>query len=127
MIRYHEQIMNDHIRKKKISKPEEKLTTIENHFKTIMAPNSFSFYMMGSASSLVRPFFKTQGNFTKSFASFNPKSVNTFTLYISRAITAPRGCSLLLLRHSMDVVFAVLGREEVALVHNGTPPLLVKG
>nr|POE92481.1 dead-box atp-dependent rna helicase 18 [Quercus suber] len=38
---------------------------------------------MGSASSLVRPFFNTTGTFsTNSLASFNPKSVNVLTSFM---------------------------------------------
>nr|KYP65122.1 hypothetical protein KK1_011350 [Cajanus cajan] len=45
--------------------------------------------MMGLASSLVSPFFKTQGAFsTKSFASFSPKSVKALTSLMILIFTA---------------------------------------
>ncbi|KAL4579142.1 hypothetical protein LXL04_015278 [Taraxacum kok-saghyz] len=45
-----------------------------------IAPKSLSFDVIASASSLVIPFFTTTGTFsTKSFASFNPKSVKALT------------------------------------------------
>ncbi|MFS8010805.1 hypothetical protein Hanom_Chr14g01301311 [Helianthus anomalus] len=56
---------------------------IQTHSNETVAPKSLSFAIIASASSFVIPFFTTIGTFsTKSFASFNPKSVNALTSLI---------------------------------------------
>ena len=58
-------------------------TKINLYSNTTVASNSLSLARMGSASSLVRPFFNTTGTFsTNSLASFNPKSMKVLTSFM---------------------------------------------